>query len=182
MLKRGIEMQKRNDQLFNDLIRCSCSDENLCQARDFSLNLINNTNIIINVWKLDGTLIKFNEYAEKVTGFLEEEVIGLGWRNTVADEEICVGTDSFLFKINNGEVIGEHEGRLLCRDGKYINVLWTNYLMYDKKEKVNYNVSIGMNITEIRRKEEIIEKMVYYDQLTGLPNRRLIEDYINKIK
>ena len=78
------------DLLFDELNKCS--EQTSCRTREFSRNLVDNASIIINIWKLDGTLIKFNNYAEKVTGFSASEVLGLKWKGTIADGdiEVCV--------------------------------------------------------------------------------------------
>jgi diguanylate cyclase (GGDEF)-like protein/PAS domain S-box-containing protein len=189
-------VNKDYDLLFDELIKCS--EQTSCKTKEFSKNLVDNAGIIINIWKLDGTLIKFNNYAERVTGFSAYEVLGVKWKKTIADAEIEVCVIDYFNAIKNGEISfdSDSEGKLICKDGRYLDVIWSNYLMSNKNDTPEFVVSMGMNITEhklseknLRLSEEryrlavdgandaesIIKKMAYYDGLTGLPNRALIE-------
>ncbi|MDF2880323.1 MAG: diguanylate cyclase protein [Clostridiaceae bacterium] len=146
--------KKLTHELFENLIKCKFGNENYCEARKFSLNVVDNANIIINAWCPNGDLIKFNRYAQEVTGFSEEEVLGQKWRHTIADESINLCMDSFFIMMNKGTVGGEQEDILRCKDGSYINVLWSNCLMYDSKENLSYCISMGMNITQLKNMEK----------------------------
>ena len=142
------------DLLFDELIKCS--KQTSCKTREFSKNLVDNASIIINIWKLDGTLIKFNNYAEKVTGFSANEVLGVKWKNTIADADIEVCVMDFLKAIKKGEVSfdSDGEGKLICKDGRYLDVIWSNYLMFNKNDTLEFLVSMGMNITEHKLSEK----------------------------
>lgn len=146
--------EKLPHKLFENLIKCKFSNEKFCEARKFSLNVVDNANIIINVWRPNGDLIKFNKYAQIVTGFSEYEVLGQKWRSTIADKAINLCMDSFFIMMNKGAAKGEHEDVLRCKDGSYINVLWSNCLMYDNIGKLSYSISMGMNITQLKDMEK----------------------------
>lgn len=145
--------KKLTRELFENLIKCKFGNEHSCEARKFSLNVVDNASIIINAWYPNGDLIKFNKYAQEVTGFSEDEVLGQKWRHTIADESINLCMDSFFLMINTGTVGAEQEDVLRCKDGSYINVLWSNCLMYDDKGNLSYCISMGMNITQLKNME-----------------------------
>jgi diguanylate cyclase (GGDEF)-like protein len=63
---------------------------------------------------------------------------------------------------------------LLCKSGKNIDVLWTNYIIYDKKNSPHLGVSIGTDITKGKKCEERVKRIAYYDSITGLPNRVML--------
>lgn len=142
------------DLLFDELIKCS--KQTSCKTRDFSKNLVDNASIIINIWKLDGTLIKFNNYAEEVTGFSANEVLGVKWKNTIADSDIELCVMNYLKAIENGEVCFncDSESKLICKDGSYLDVIWSNYIMFNKNDTLEFLVSMGMNITEHKLSEQ----------------------------
>lgn len=146
--------------------------------------LIDSANIIVNVWSLAGELIKFNNYAQSLTGFSEEEVLGDKWRGKIINNSVCPDIDGLFRCYQNSTTPPVIEGRLLKRNGDIIDVLWTNNLISDAKGKCCYGLSIGMNITETKnyklKLEESynelaksyskIERLALYDSLTGLPN------------
>lgn len=155
----------RNFIGFDEVI--SCSNESTCKTRDFCMNLVNNARTIICVWKLNGILVKFNNYAEKITGFTEKEVLGEKWRNTIADQNLESEMVKFFDKLLNKDPFydSDLEGKFLCKNGSYIDILWSNYFMYDQKGDPEYIVGMGMNITAQKR-----------DELTNLPNRASINN------
>ncbi len=53
-----------------------------------------------------------------------------------------------------------------------------NFLKFDGKE---FNVAYTRNITERKRIEDEIRSLAFYDSLTQLPNRRLLNDRLDKI-
>ena len=142
------------DLLFDELNKCN--EQTSCRTREFSKNLVDNASIIINIWKLDGTLIKFNNYAEKVTGFSASEVLGLKWKGTIADGDIEVCVIDYLKAIKNGEISFDvdSEGKLICKDGRKLDIIWSNYLMYNEDGEPKFLVSMGMNITEHKLSEK----------------------------
>ena len=142
------------DLFYDELTKCS--QQTSCRTREFSKNLVDSASMIINIWRLDGTLIKFNKYAEKVTGFLAYEVLGSKWKDTIADAEIEACVIDFFEAIKNGEVSfdSETESRLVCKDGQYLDVAWSNYLMLDKNNTPEFIVSMGMNITQHKLSEQ----------------------------
>lgn len=145
---------------FDEVI--SCSSESSCKTRDFCINFVNNARTIICVWTLNGILVKFNNYAEKMTGFTEKEVLGEKWRSTLVDPNLETDTIVFFDKLLNKDPFydSDLEGRFLCKNGAYIDILWSNYFLYDKKGDPEFIVGMGMNITPQKR-----------DELTNLPNR-----------
>lgn len=145
--------------------------------------LLDNADIIINIWSLDGKLMKFNKYAQYLTGFLEEEVLGDKWRGKILNEETCPDIDKLFVSFQNMD-FKPAEGKLLNKSGGIIEVLWTNNLIYDKNDNCYYGLSLGMNITEnknyerklkesyneLRKSYGEIERLALYDTITGLPN------------
>lgn len=147
-----------NNILFENAI--TCDRESSCKTRAFCMNLVNNARIIIMVWQFDGSLIKFNSYAEKVTGYDEREVLGHKWRNAIVDSQIESETIIFLNKAQEDKELlkSDLEGRFLCRNGSYIDILWSNYFMYDKDGNPEYLVGMGMNITEQKKAERSLKE------------------------
>jgi diguanylate cyclase (GGDEF)-like protein/PAS domain S-box-containing protein len=69
------------------------------------------------------------------------------------------------------------EFRLRHRDGHYVPVLARGYVLRDDTGKALRLSGVNTDLTERKRTERHIYELAYYDQLTGLPNRRfLIEE------
>ncbi|MFL0269067.1 sensor domain-containing protein [Candidatus Clostridium radicumherbarum] len=146
--------------LFDQVINCKNSSS--CNTRNFCVNLVNNAKTIICVWRINGTLVKFNNYAEEITGYKEKEVLGNKWRKTITDIWLETKTLKVFHKLLSNEPLydSDLESKFFCKKGSYIDILWSNYLMYDTNGDPEFIVGLGMNITSQKR-----------DELTGLENR-----------
>ena len=72
------------------------------------------------------------------------------------------------------------EYRVTAADG---SVLWFSARgvpMLDAPGKVHRIVGVSRNITGQKRREEGVSFLAYHDSLTGLPNRRLLQDRLNQ--
>lgn len=137
---------------YKQLIQFQLNDL-LQQEKDFSNSIISNAGMIILVWKMDGTIIKFNNFAQEITGFSESDIIGKKWMDllvTLADE---YPAEEVFAAIRGGELPYKNEGKFLCKDSRVIDVIWTNNAFFDS-EGNKFIVSMGVDITERKKTEQ----------------------------
>jgi diguanylate cyclase (GGDEF)-like protein/PAS domain S-box-containing protein len=168
-------------QEVKEIIKCKSPDGNLCIAEGFSKALLDNTSAIICIWSLDGSLVKFNTYGQKITGFTEREVSGIKWERTLFNSSTLAKILPIFQQFRDGIIPEIHETPIQNKNGTSIDVLWTNCIIYDKKQKPYLAVSIGADTTELKRAQKIIEKMGLYDSATGFPNRNLLMREMNAV-
>ncbi|OIR10806.1 putative diguanylate cyclase YdaM [mine drainage metagenome] len=72
------------------------------------------------------------------------------------------------------------EFRCLCPDGTISHIQWHGELTLDAEAKPSYIVGTGQDVTERKRVEAQINNIAYHDALTGLPNRRLLDDRLEQ--
>ncbi|MDD4883486.1 sensor domain-containing diguanylate cyclase, partial [Sulfuricurvum sp.] len=88
-------------------------------------------------------------------------------------------------RINDRKVIEEglkvvEEEVNTSSDGKIVRAfLSTKLPLLDDEGKVYALCGISTDITERKKAEEIIRNMAFYDTLTGLPNRRMLDDRLS---
>lgn len=156
--------------------------EKLRKEKEISESIIKNASIIILLLDEKGNIRDINPYGEKLTGFSKQEVIGKNSLQLfVPQEERGELMSLFERARNNAENIPSHENQVKCKDGKMLDVLWSNSAVYDKEGKVDGIISIGADITEIKNIEKQLNLLAYYDTLTELPNRSLFEMTMNSI-
>lgn len=154
--------------------------EKLRKEKEISESIINNASIIILLLDEKGNIRDINPYGEKLTGFSKQEVIGKNSLQLFVPQEERVELISLFERArNNAESISSHENQVKCKDGKMLDVLWSNSAIYDKEGKVDGIISIGADITEIKNIEKQLNLLAYYDTLTELPNRSLFEITMN---
>jgi diguanylate cyclase (GGDEF)-like protein len=72
------------------------------------------------------------------------------------------------------------EYRVLGREGAVQWVSARGKVLRDASGKVRRMIGVAQDITENRNQEERVRFLAYHDSLTGLPNRRLLEDRLNQ--
>jgi diguanylate cyclase (GGDEF)-like protein/PAS domain S-box-containing protein len=73
------------------------------------------------------------------------------------------------------------EFRLRHRDGHYVPVLSRGYILRDATGKAVRLSGTNTDLTERKQVELRIHELAYFDQLTGLPNRRFLLDELGQI-
>lgn len=139
-LNKTVELNKINYEHEKD---------GLLKERNFLNTILENVNIVIVAWNLQGKLIKFNKYAEKITGFLEPEVTEDNWKKTIllgpAQAEIL----DIMLKLKNGEGNLYYKNIITCKNGGLIDVEFNCSLLHDS----NIIIAIGNAISEEKFQE-----------------------------
>ena len=74
----------------------------------------------------------------------------------------------------------DFEFQRLGRDGALLWVSLSGAPIYDAEGYFKGYRGIGRDISERKRVEQKVERLAFYDQLTGLPNRRLLLDRLQQ--
>jgi PAS domain S-box-containing protein len=122
--------------------------------------LVQNTNSAIIRWKVDGTLVFFNEYAQKFFGYSKDEVLG---RNVsiLIPEEDSLGKDlKELVKdiVTNPEQYINNVNENICSDGTRVWMAWTNKPVLDENGNVVEILAVGTDITALKNAETALMK------------------------
>lgn len=157
--KKGIFNSKKNEKLLNAIIE--------------------NQQMFIVIWTLDGKVVWFNSNARSIAGFTEKDL------------KIMITIESFIPKMivnqikenlkNMGNTKALYQAKecpLTFRDGSKIFVDWHNYLLFGKEK---YIISIGINVTDYLN---IIEQLkianrnlaAKYEQLIEQPEKQSAAD------
>ena len=118
---------------------------------------------------------------EKLCGYSVEEVMAQSQEQTMTAESYARTQEStaersklFLSGAEEGRVyMDEVEQR--CRDG---STVWTEVTTHFARNENGELIQLGVtrDITERKKAEEQIRNLAFYDTLTQLPNRRLLQD------
>ncbi len=135
--------------------------------------LVENANSIILRWDRQGYITYFNEFAQKLFEYTEEDIIGQHVMDTIVPktestgrnlsalmDDICRHPESYENNINEN----------CTRTGKRLWINWTNKILYDEYNEVIGVLSIGSDITRQREIEDQLRhrhKMDAIGQLAG---------------
>jgi two-component system NtrC family sensor kinase len=131
--------------------------------------LIENANSAIIRVDDKGKVLFFNEYAQKLFGYLPEKAIGLSLSETIGKPTELEPRSMFEMLKNNRYIELEHR----ARSGSYISVGWTNRQIIDKADNMPKEyLCVGSDITEKKKAEKYAaleqRKLLQTDKITTL--------------
>jgi PAS domain S-box-containing protein len=146
------DFRKINDELMKYMLMTNSS-------KDY-ITLIDNNYIYQAV--NDAYLEARNLKREDVIGHTVAEI----WGESVFQESI----KPYIDKCLEGTIVNDQSTfEFRAAELNYMDI--TYYPCYDANGTLSHVVVTSHNITEIKRSEEKIKRLAYFDQLTGLPNR-----------
>lgn len=126
----------------------------------------------------DGVIHTFNRGAEALLGYRARDVVGVA---TASSLRLPDERDASPFDVSAArrDPVGEYEATMVHRDGRRIPVLMSSSPLFDDVGTASGHVEVAADITERRNAErllrdhvEMMERLSFVDELTGLPNRR----------
>ena len=122
----------------------------------------------------------------KLFGYTSEEMMAqpmdeLLSAKSKADVQVWIAERSKLFLSDaGGDNVYTDEVEQFCRNGVRV---WTEVTTHYTKNDTGELILLGVtrNINERKKAEEQIRNLAFYDSLTQLPNRRLLQDRFNQV-
>lgn len=127
-----------------------------------------------------GVVASWNKGAEKIFGYTADEMIGKSMQ-TIIPEDRLHEEPEILRKIMNGVKVDHFETQRKCHDGRLIDVSVTISPIFDASGNVIGASKIARDISRAKAADAEIEKLAFYDTLTGLANRRLLLDRLQRV-
>ncbi|KUP04409.1 histidine kinase [Bacillus coahuilensis p1.1.43] len=127
----------------------------------------------------DWTFIYLNESGSRLLGYEGvEDLIGKRIRPFVAAEYLGE-IQEHLIELDKNKNDHQHfEIKVVKADGGKLDLeMSVMTIVYKGKEA---RMVIGRDITERKKADETIQYMAYYDALTGLPNRNMFKEHVDK--
>ena len=163
----------------------------IADLNEFTQSMIENAPFSIIATDPAGTVTAMNPAAESLTFYRKHELIGQHSMVILHDsaemstravqlskdlnEPVQAGFSSLIARPRQGQT-DEHEWTYVRKDGSRI---WVNLAMTALKtqgEKIAGYLGIAFDITERKKLTEYVNHLAHHDQLTGLPNRVLLDD------
>jgi diguanylate cyclase (GGDEF)-like protein/PAS domain S-box-containing protein len=143
---------------------------------------------------IDGTILTFNQAAERMLGYRADELVGKATPALFHDEEevrkraeslshdlgspMAPGFEVFVAKAKT-DFQEEREWTYVRKDGSRFPVRLSVTALRDENHTLQGFLGIAYDITEQKRTEEYIRHIALHDALTGLPNRALLDDRVS---
>ncbi len=136
------------------------------------------------VTDVDGRVEHLNSVAQSILGWSQQEAAGMPLREVFKVYDAQTGASALdpLEKVlregNTGEL--KIDTVLLTRDGRKVPVEDSAAPVKDLQGRISGAVLVFHDVTEQKRAQQQIERQANYDDLTGLPNRRLFADRLEQ--
>ena len=126
----------------------------------------------------EGIITSWNPGAERIFGYSAAEVIGRPLKILIPADR-AAEEPKILARIASGERVEHFETVRRRKDGRLISISATISPIRDHTGQVVGASKIARDITKAKEAQSEIHRLAFYDPLTRLPNRRLLQDRLD---
>jgi diguanylate cyclase (GGDEF)-like protein/PAS domain S-box-containing protein len=179
-----LKVRRLNRRLRREINERAHIESALQQSELKYRELVDNANAIILRLSPSGAITYFNEFAERFFGYKSGEILGrpvigtlVPQRETDTNRDLPEMIAAILAHPENHE---HNDNENMTRDGRRVWIRWSNKVILDDRQQPIGVSCIGQDITESKKAEETIRQLAFFDNLTQLPNRRLLLDRLHQ--
>lgn len=131
----------------------------LDQALTFNKTIVDNASVLVVVLSAEGTVMRINDAAQKLSGWSEKEAVGKSFlRIFIPEEEHEAMQGMFNALVADGKNT-KYENEWVSKDGRYFLTKWDNTVVRNADGEIEYIISTGADVTQERRLQRILDSI-----------------------
>jgi diguanylate cyclase (GGDEF)-like protein/PAS domain S-box-containing protein len=137
--------------------------------------------VAVQSYSLDGRVLFWNQAAEKLYGYSIEEALGKNLLDLIIPPEMRVDVKQAMqHMVETGEAIPAGELLLKTKDDSRVPVFSSHALLKHRDGRQEL-FCLDIDMTERKQLEDQVRHLAFFDALTSLPNRRLLDDRLAQV-
>ena len=156
------------------------SESALMESQALMSHHLENTPLAAISWDEDFRCTQWNKAAEKIFGYSASEAIGKNGVDLLVPTQLRDEMKTQYRELIKHGTSSQKINENLTRDGRIIVCEWYNTPIYNARGETIGIASLGEDITAKREAEALIWRQANYDDLTGLANRKLLQDRLEQ--
>ncbi len=134
------------------------AEQTLQKERDFIDAVLETAGALVVVLDREGRILRFNRACEQTTGYSSEEVMGQHvWDLFILPDEVA-GVKAVFERLQGGEPRSDYENYWMGKGGFLRRISWSSTVIANFSGKVDYVVSSGLDITDLKSIQEQLRK------------------------
>ena len=135
-------------------------EESLRTERNFISSILDTASVLVMVLDTQGQIVRFNRACEKITGYNYDEVIQRCFWNIFLSTQDQPLIQDIFHQIVLNKRPQEYETTWLTRNGEPRLIVWSNTILFDNENEIEYIVSTGVDITERKQSEDSLQQQL----------------------
>ncbi|QSV53524.1 MAG: response regulator [Dolichospermum sp. UKL201] len=142
--------------IYREIIARKWVEESLKTERNFISSVLDTASVLVMVLDDKGQIIRFNRACEQNTGYTCGEVLGRCFWQLFLTEKDQPSIQAIFEQIKLDKRPRESETYWITRDGRQRLIDWSNTILLDSQNQIEYIVSTGIDITERKQNEQYL--------------------------
>ncbi|ASC73629.1 GGDEF domain-containing protein [Halomicronema hongdechloris C2206] len=122
----------------------------------------------------DLQIIDWNPAAEAIFGYSKSEILGYQPHQLIIPSSAYPQVSQIFQRIAQGDMAAHSVNENITKDGRLIICEWTNTPLKDDQGRFIGLLSMVQDVTDRQRAKEDLQRLAFYDDLTGLPKSNLL--------
>ncbi len=154
------------------------AEDALAAERERAQRYLDVAGAVIMALDAAGRIVAVNRKGLAVLGHPEAALVGRCWADAVVPEPERPAAEHHLARLAGAEDEAHVECGALTLTGDVRTIAWHLTALRDADGRLVGSLASGEDVTDRRRTEQQVTYLAYHDALTGLPNRRLLEEHL----